>query len=342
VSAEQDTARVHAGVQAGGGRAVALQRLAADASRRRVGIQSSMLCSWRRRQNGEVPRPQFVTAGTGSVVSLSAPASSPADQAAEIARLRRELERARLLPAAAQRAVLRSLLQRGLLKDDAGELRMTLAGLAAIGAPAPVKAPAVHTSLGNAAQAAVAAWEAGSGLEEALTALQAALGAPRGPRANTKRAQVLAMLRRSGGASGPQIAEVTGWHRTPFAASSLACSGRETNLQCWSECGRSDPAEPAPAAATPSIAWRRRPDAPPLPCPALHGRPLPRRPPSRARAAWVWRRSRPASGHLSPPRDGRWSPSIPTSPAARMTAGRASKPHSPAVGNSARCWWRLG
>ncbi|PZO61718.1 MAG: IS3 family transposase [Pseudoxanthomonas suwonensis] len=61
-----------------------------------LGIQPSMLRSWRRRQNGEAPRPQPVTAGSGSVASPSGPASSPADQAAEIARLRRELERARL------------------------------------------------------------------------------------------------------------------------------------------------------------------------------------------------------------------------------------------------------
>jgi transposase len=60
-----------------------------------LGIQPSMLRSWRRRQSGEVPRPQPVAVGTASA-SPSAPVSSPADQAAEIARLRRELERARL------------------------------------------------------------------------------------------------------------------------------------------------------------------------------------------------------------------------------------------------------
>jgi len=49
------------------------------------------------------------------------------------------------------------------------------------------------------------------GLEEALVALQTALSTPRSPRANTKRAQVLALLRRPEGASGPQITEVTGW-----------------------------------------------------------------------------------------------------------------------------------
>jgi transposase len=61
-----------------------------------LGIQPSMLRSWQRRQNGEAPQPQPVAAGMGSAASPSAPVSSPADQAAEIARLRRELERARL------------------------------------------------------------------------------------------------------------------------------------------------------------------------------------------------------------------------------------------------------
>ena len=61
-----------------------------------LGIQPSMLRSWRRRQNGEAPQPQPIAAGTRSITAPSALASSPADQAAEIARLRRELERARL------------------------------------------------------------------------------------------------------------------------------------------------------------------------------------------------------------------------------------------------------
>ncbi|MFZ6762232.1 DUF3489 domain-containing protein [Pseudoroseomonas sp. WGS1072] len=140
-------------------------------------------------------------------------ALSPSARAVLIAAAEREDRRALApdLPAAAQRAVLRSLLQRGLLDDGAGELRITLAGLAAIGAPAPVAAPAVRACLRNAAQAAVAAWEGGSGMEEALTSLRTALAAPRGPRADTKRAQVLALLRRPEGASGPQIAEATGW-----------------------------------------------------------------------------------------------------------------------------------
>jgi biotin operon repressor len=57
----------------------------------------------------------------------------------------------------------------------------------------------------------VEAWEIGNGLEEALAILRSALGAPRSPRANTKRAQVLALLRRPEGVSGPQISEATGW-----------------------------------------------------------------------------------------------------------------------------------
>jgi transposase len=61
-----------------------------------LGIQPSMPRSWRRRSNVEAPQPQPVAVGTGSAASPSAPVSSPADQAGEIARLRRELERARL------------------------------------------------------------------------------------------------------------------------------------------------------------------------------------------------------------------------------------------------------
>ena len=49
------------------------------------------------------------------------------------------------------------------------------------------------------------------GLNEALAALRASLPASRSPLSNTKRAQVLALLHRSEGASGPQIAEATGW-----------------------------------------------------------------------------------------------------------------------------------
>jgi biotin operon repressor len=115
------------------------------------------------------------------------------------------------LPAAAQRAVLRSLLQRGLLKNEGDILHITSAGLSAIGVPVPAAARAGHINLHSAARAAVAAWEAGTGLEEVLTSLQSALNVPRSPRANTKRAQVLALLRRPEGVSGPQISEATGW-----------------------------------------------------------------------------------------------------------------------------------
>jgi hypothetical protein len=76
------------------------------------------------------------------------------------------------LPAAAQRALLRSLLQRGLLEEDEGGLRITPAGLAAIGAPGLVAAPAGCVNLRSAAQATVAAWEIGNGLEEALASLR--------------------------------------------------------------------------------------------------------------------------------------------------------------------------
>jgi hypothetical protein len=115
------------------------------------------------------------------------------------------------LPAAAQRAVLRSLLQRRLLEGTEGDLRISPAGFAAVGYTLPPTARGSRPCLRDAAQAAVAAWEAGAGLNEALVVLQAALCTSRTSQAGTKRAQVLALLRQSEGASGPQIAEATDW-----------------------------------------------------------------------------------------------------------------------------------
>lgn len=114
------------------------------------------------------------------------------------------------LSVAAGRAVLRSLLQRGLLNEEGDNPRITPAGLTAVGAPVPATAPAPRAGLRSAAQAAVAAWEAGTGMDEALASLRAALGARRGSRGDAKRAQVLALLRRLEDASGPQIVEATG------------------------------------------------------------------------------------------------------------------------------------
>ena len=83
----------------------------------------------------------------------------------------------------------------------------------------------MRPALQTAAQAVIAAWdEAGRpGLPDAIAALRNALattherrparpsGAPRPPRADTKQATVLALLRRPEGASGPQMIEATGW-----------------------------------------------------------------------------------------------------------------------------------
>jgi biotin operon repressor len=49
-------------------------------------------------------------------------------------------------------------------------------------------------------------------LDAALAGPAPRAAAPRGPRQGTKQEQVLAMLRRADGASGPQIAEATGWN----------------------------------------------------------------------------------------------------------------------------------
>lgn len=88
---------------------------------------------------------------------------------------------------------------------------------------APTQPPR-RNGLRRGAQALLAAWDASASADDALAehfaALRAALTGvparsssadhPRPPR-DTKRAQVLAMLGRPEGASGPQITEVTGW-----------------------------------------------------------------------------------------------------------------------------------
>ena len=58
-----------------------------------LGIQPSMLRQWRTTQNGASPGPRL--AGSAGAPPAS-PVASPSDQAAEIARLRRELERTRM------------------------------------------------------------------------------------------------------------------------------------------------------------------------------------------------------------------------------------------------------
>ncbi|HYF07420.1 MAG TPA: DUF3489 domain-containing protein [Acetobacteraceae bacterium] len=98
------------------------------------------------------------------------------------------------------------------------------------GVPEAAVAPSVapdgpvprRQALRGAACAVLVVWDAESrpGLDEAVAALRAALAkpdrarqpdAPRKPREGTKREQVLALLRRPEGASGPAIAEATGW-----------------------------------------------------------------------------------------------------------------------------------
>jgi Protein of unknown function (DUF3489) len=91
------------------------------------------------------------------------------------------------------------------------------------GPPLASTRPARRNGLRQAAQALLAAWDASvsaDALDEHFTGLRAALVGlpvtrlptddPRPPR-DTKRAQVLAMLNRPEGASGPQIAEAMGW-----------------------------------------------------------------------------------------------------------------------------------
>lgn len=60
-----------------------------------LGIRPSMLRNWRALRNGGAPRSRTASAGPAPAAAAAPAGPSPADQAAEVARLRRELERVR-------------------------------------------------------------------------------------------------------------------------------------------------------------------------------------------------------------------------------------------------------
>ena len=116
----------------------------------------------------------------------------------------------------------------GPMGDTAADVAVAAAPAAVARAPeAPPVAP-MRANLRQAAQAVLDAWNdeasrqtdmsgalAGpmAGLQATLAgpSLRAVTGAPRKPREGTKQEHVLALLRRPEGASGPAIAETTGW-----------------------------------------------------------------------------------------------------------------------------------
>ncbi|MFT8247190.1 DUF3489 domain-containing protein [Roseomonas sp. BN140053] len=139
------------------------------------------------------------------------------------------------IPAPPRQAVIASLLKTGLrayppaLAEEAERnLHATDVGLTSIGADlreGRTAGASTHTPAGlrAAAQAVLAAWNAQSppdalaaGVEQLRNALArkpaptSACG-PRVPRTGTKRATVLALLRRPEGATGAQVVEATGW-----------------------------------------------------------------------------------------------------------------------------------
>jgi len=153
------------------------------------------------------------------------------------------------LPASAKRAVVRSLLQAGLLEEvlaqggqsswrvtDAGRLVIGT-GLVAPGGDAPGQTDAVplgtrrfswRETVRRSAEAVTAAWDddlakTHPALAGAVASLCAALmsqrptgtvsGGPRQPRPDTKRALVLGLLRRPEGTTVTQVADATGWAR---------------------------------------------------------------------------------------------------------------------------------
>jgi hypothetical protein len=103
--------------------------------------------------------------------------------------------------------------------------RATAASEAAQGASEAPQRPTPRQALRGAAQAALAAWDGApsderAALEMAVEELRTALAepaaarstsGPRQPRAGTKQAAVLTLLRRPEGASEPQIIAATGW-----------------------------------------------------------------------------------------------------------------------------------
>ena len=153
------------------------------------------------------------------------------------------------LPAAAKRAVVRSLLKTGLLEEvlaegDQPSWRVTDAGLLAIGTgfaasgvdtPGQTDAVPLATprfswreTVRRSAEAVSAAWDddlvkTHPALASAVASLRNALmsqrptgtvsGGPRQPRRHTKRALVLGLLRRPEGTTVAQVAEATGWAR---------------------------------------------------------------------------------------------------------------------------------
>jgi biotin operon repressor len=97
-----------------------------------------------------------------------------------------------------------------------------------LGQASPTAGTSARATLRQAAQAVLAAWDDEANREvDIIAALEgrmdtlrnllagraprAMTGAPRAPRTGTKQETVLALLRRAEGASGPQIAEATGW-----------------------------------------------------------------------------------------------------------------------------------
>ena len=153
------------------------------------------------------------------------------------------------LPAAAQRAVVRSLRKAGLLEEvEAGggqpSWRATGAGLLAIGTglappgggvkgptdavPLASPQPSQRETLHRSAEAVFAAWDDSlantyPALANAVASLRTALASqrstraafrmPRQPRPDTKRALVLGLLRRPEGTTVTQVADATGWAR---------------------------------------------------------------------------------------------------------------------------------
>ena len=175
--------------------------------------RAHLALTWRQGEDGAHIALRITDAGLRAigVDQATEPQEPQRDEAAQPSEAQREIPRAGQgdsLAASEPRA-----------PHDSGEARE-----AAVASPVAVGGATRRASgLRDAAASVLTAWnaEGRAGLDAAVDALRAAstkpirapreTGAPRKPREGTKQEAVLALLRRPDGASGPAIAEATGW-----------------------------------------------------------------------------------------------------------------------------------
>ena len=278
------------------------------------------------------------------------------------------------LPAAAKRAVVRSLLKAGLLQEVLAESgqpfwRMTNAGLLAIGsgfaAPggdAPGQTDAVpqakprfgwRETVRRSVEAVTAAWDddfvnTHPALASAIASLRNALvsqrptstvsGGPSQPRRDTKRVLVPGLLLRPEGTTVAQVGEATGWARHTVHGFFEGLKKSGTSVKVLERVRQVGPGKQVGRATTFSTARRRPANACQTKCIPRRHRAVPGADP-RAGLERAWAES--TAGERAPvprPRNGRWSPSSAMWLAVRTINGPVSRLPWPDASSLGRCW----